>query len=80
VGQVAVLWACAGAARRGHWLGGEMYGVWGGGSGPREVDQGAWREVVRRDWRAHSLGEGYAVDCGGWGAGRDWMMIRMVGG
>jgi len=27
--QVAMVWACA--ARRGHWLGEEVCGVWGGG-------------------------------------------------
>jgi len=27
--QVAMVWACA--AKRRHWLGEEMYGIWGGG-------------------------------------------------
>jgi len=58
-----MLWACA--ARGGHWLGGEVCGVWGGvlwtGGGPGRT----WREVVQRDCLAPFFSREHAVDSGG---------------
>jgi len=58
-----MVWACAARGRR--WLGGEICGVWGGGSRPtgrgEDMEGGC-----AKDCQARGLSEEDAVDRGGW--------------
>jgi len=62
--QAAMVWACA--AKRRHWLGEEMYGIWGGGLQTKSRPKRTWKEVVQKDCPACNLNKEDAMDRGRW--------------